>query len=536
MGLLLVYLFGCRPNKNAKFCRRKIVFAVSLSPPLHFSSFFVSKPKNKIYAYLQECQAPLQEAVLALKAFQSEEWPRKQQPAAGAAAAAVAVEAEEAVELQDGLETVHTHETEDTDAVVVPAASEDAAMEAEDTELTAVTASMGSSIGDANEKDGSATATTTSEGGDATTALSSTEKISVPPPAVAAGREQSTPIETMASSSSSEATSPFHGVGAIPSESHHGTTNLFVDDDPQTREPVHEAIEKTILAIQTVLIHTKQPKPCEIALEVVTLIVKRRYLSGRAGGEQDKKSQSDEQRPLSLLYQTLDCVAKCSESNHESVQNALIACLTAIMTSPKCSVHENSMLTAMRSTFHVYLVTKSTHCKALAKRSLLDMLRAVFFRMEAHDAVLISTNTLRAGHAAAAATNSKTENAAPAAFASQYHADAYYLFRSLCKLSSKELPADNVDETTAGSKTRLMFNTLIPTDPTELHSKILSLELILAGVEYTGEAFTSTKFLYLMQHYLCGSLLKNCVSNHTQVAFLSQKIFLVLVRCRCVGG
>jgi hypothetical protein len=32
-----------------------------------------------------------------------------------------------------------------------------------------------------------------------------------------------------------------------------------------------------------------------------------------------------------------------------------------------------------------------------------------------------------------------------------------------------------------------------------------------------------------VQNYLCVALLKNCVSSHTQVAFLSQKIFLVLV-------
>jgi brefeldin A-inhibited guanine nucleotide-exchange protein len=111
-------------------------------------------------------------------------------------------------------------------------------------------------------------------------------------------------------------------------------------------------------------------------------------------------------------------------------------------------------------------------------------------------------------------------------FASQFHADAYYLFRSLCKLSSKELQADTVDEST-----KRLFQSIIPTDPTELNSKLLALELIVhaLGDNCCGEAFLGDKFVYLVQHYLSGSLLKNCVSNHTKVAFLSQRIFLILL-------
>jgi len=302
-----------------------------------------------------------------------------------------------------------------------------------------------------------------------------------------------------------------------------GSTVLpaVVEDDPFTREPVHPAIVATLEAFMLVLQHpAKQPKPCEVSLEGVRLIVKsNRYLSGRAGGG----PASDE---TGLLHRLLESVAKCSESNNEGVQTALIATLTAIVTSTKCSVHENSMLLALRSTFHVYLVTKSATCKEASKRALLNMLQAVFFRMEAHDAVLSSNSNKNL--AADSSPQQQEQEQQPQQFPSQYHADAYYLFRSLCKLSSKELPADNTDESSGSSR---LFNTVIPTDPTELNSKILSLELILAVLtDYCGQAvITSPKFLYLVQHYLCVSLLKNCVSNHTQVAFLSQKIFLVLV-------
>lgn len=328
------------------------------------------------------------------------------------------------------------------------------------------------------------------------------------------------------------------------------TNNTPLEDDPQTREPIHPAIVATLEAFMLVLQDpAKQPKPIEFALDGVALIVAHCYLSGRAGGQYETETPS-------LLNRLVESVAKSSDSTNDAVQTAVVATMTAIMTSPKCSVHETAMLTAMRSTFHVYLVTKSTTGKASAKRALLNMLKSVLFRMEAYDAMSRSNNNNSSnGNRSVGANdgesiaseespdskqcgteivNSPAPSSSSSSFASQYHTDAYNLIRSLCKISSKELPADTTDETALKAKHAgiLMF-TAMPTDPTDLNSKILSLELILAAMEYCGEAFTnSDKFVYLVQHYLCGSLLKNCVSTHTHVAFLSQKIFLVLVRAR----
>jgi Guanine nucleotide exchange factor in Golgi transport N-terminal len=321
----------------------------------------------------------------------------------------------------------------------------------------------------------------------------------------------------------------------LPEDRIQNAISAPLEDDPQTREPIHPSILATLEAFMLVLQDpAKQPKPSELALEGITMIVANRYLSGRAGGQHEGSSSP------TVLTRLLESAAKSSESNNDAVQTALVVALTTIMTCPKCSIHENSMLTALRSTFHVYLVTKSTACKASAKRALLNMLRSVLFRMEAHDAVNRSVVSSFKSTASTAALSTTTEDSdvatsngtASPTFASQYHADAYYLIRSLCKLSSKELPADMADEAALKAKhAGLLLFSLVPTDPTELNSKVLALELILAAMESCGEAFiNSSKFVYLIQHYLCGSLLKNCVSNHTQVAFLSQKIFLVLVR------
>jgi len=107
---------------------------------------------------------------------------------------------------------------------------------------------------------------------------------------------------------------------------------------------------------------------------------------------------------------------------------------------------------------------------------------------------------------------------------SQYQIDAYLLFRALCKLFAKNLPGDDV----SNIKFLSLFSNAV--DPMALHSKILSLQLILHALEMSGKAFKNgPKFIYAIQNYLCVSLLKNCMSHDTTVAYLSLKIFLTLV-------
>ena len=311
--------------------------------------------------------------------------------------------------------------------------------------------------------------------------------------------------------------------------------NNPVEDNPQTREPVHPSIACLVESLVLLMNHpARTNKSCELALQLICILIDRRYFSGLAGGQGDPSSigTSDESSrgQESLLHRVLEGVAKVSESNNEAVYGPVIEALKTIMTSPKCGVHEGSMLLALKTTFHVYLVTKSETCKASAKFALLDMLRSVFTRMEAQEAVARS----QAAHKPGVQTPDRGKeqqlssegSVASATFTSQYHTDSYVLFRALCKLSSKDLPADNTNES---ERTRI-FNTQATTDPLALNSKILSLELILAAMDFCGDAFCEgERFIHLVQHYLCSSLLKNCMSEQTKIAYLSQKIFLVLV-------
>ena len=372
------------------------------------------------------------------------------------------------------------------------------------------------------------------------------------------------------------------------------TKHSTVSVDAAAMEPMHPAVITTLHALCAVISsESKTPKMEEIALDSIVILTNGRYVSGVAGGrmklEQQRKmteltkgtkqvssgagaagSSGHDGRDggLTFLGYVVESITRASDSPSEAVQTGMVKALLAIMTCSKCGVHEAAMLQAVRSTFHVYLVGKTPAGKDIAKRTLVDMLKCVFNRMEAYDVMYrdeeqdtekqqgvdansrlqsrseddettVSTTTTAATNGSSAPSTNVDK--APSSdettgFASQYHTDSYLLFRALCKLSSKTLPGDeNVNVTTLGVSSTAMaasfFSTTPAVDPLALSSKILSLDLILSVFEHCGDAFRNgEKFIYAVQSYLCVSLLKNCMSNQTAVAHLSLKIFLLLVK------
>ena len=213
--------------------------------------------------------------------------------------------------------------------------------------------------------------------------------------------------------------------------------------------------------------------------------------------------------------------------------------LMSLIAPRKCGVHEAALLVSVRSTFHVYLVSKPPNVKDVARATLLDMLKVVFSRMELYDAVARSNLWRMLELAKKNNTNNgdvlddqqlESHDLANA-FLSQYHTDGYLLFWALCKLSAKTLPEEDPK-----SKLTIPFTITTVVDHLALNSKVLSLELILAVFENCGEAFRHCdKFIYAAQNYLSVSLLKNCMSVHTDVAYLSLKLFIVLVSSSLVS-
>ncbi|OMJ89408.1 hypothetical protein SteCoe_8405 [Stentor coeruleus] len=91
-----------------------------------------------------------------------------------------------------------------------------------------------------------------------------------------------------------------------------------------------------------------------------------------------------------------------------------------------------------------------------------------------------------------------------------YLQDAVVIFRSICKLSLKDLPT--------------LMQSLT------FKSKVLSLELILAVIDNPGPAFSSRKqFMDIIRGTLCESLLANSLSSEKTIFALSLSIFVALV-------
>ncbi len=67
--------------------------------------------------------------------------------------------------------------------------------------------------------------------------------------------------------------------------------------------------------------------------------------------------------------------------------------LTAV-TSPNCYVHEGSLLLAVRSCFHIHLMSKSPVNKTTAKAALTQMISIVNQRMEIQDGLLKSKSEM----------------------------------------------------------------------------------------------------------------------------------------------
>jgi brefeldin A-inhibited guanine nucleotide-exchange protein len=290
-----------------------------------------------------------------------------------------------------------------------------------------------------------------------------------------------------------------------------GISPAIDEEDPQTKEPMHHSITNALISYIMVLTHPqKTSKACDLALECISQLIFRRYVAGRAGGRDDTTGSGSAQRetpiqhraPNSLLHELIVAVQKCGESSIESIQSHVIECFEAVMNSPKCSVHELSMLLVIRRLYYIYLSTKSESCQQATKVALMDIISKIIRRMED----------------------------CPPGQHSLHHTDSYILMKRVVHLSAKELPGVDDDAVTANNfLTRQIFTTA-SIDPRALNNKLLSLELILLMIECAGDNIQNgDKFVSLIQSQLCVTLLKNCISNNTQVAFTSQRIFLVLV-------
>lgn len=321
--------------------------------------------------------------------------------------------------------------------------------------------------------------------------------------------------------------------------------NYDASDGLDNNEQMHPAI-KTALSCYCAVINNESstPKMVEIALECIGLLISNRYVVGttltkasreaneETIGENNNGENENVNNQSEVLY-LINCICDRADHLSDAVQTATAKALLALMTSPVCGVYEAGMLKAVRTVFHIYLVTKHDPVKKVTRAVLLDMLRSVFSRMEAYDAMATGNNVGLDAHAndiPPIYRSPSKQDEQNTIFASRFHTDSYLLFRALCKLSAKLLPEDNDSGSVTSARKNIFASNVPVMDPMATNTKILSLRLILAVFENCGPAFREgEKFIYAVQNFLCVSLVKNSMSNNPHVAHLSLKVFLMLV-------
>ncbi len=120
----------------------------------------------------------------------------------------------------------------------------------------------------------------------------------------------------------------------------------------------------------------------------------------------------------------------------------MIKALLTSITSLQCEVHGASLLLAVRSCFHIHLMTKNPSIKTTAKAALTQMVNVVNQRMEVNDSGVVKlVENAEPFQSDATGDELQDENSHisvnPENFVSVYQKDAYLLFRALCKLSMK---------------------------------------------------------------------------------------------------
>jgi len=292
---------------------------------------------------------------------------------------------------------------------------------------------------------------------------------------------------------------------------------IRVPDDPLTRMKVPKAVSVAIEAYILTISHPSMARSaykhaCEQALSCIEQLVIREYVGGRAGGRDDDSASGAAARAnnqtggkASQMHRLLEALHACSDSvlKMPAIHSHIARCIRAIMTSPRCGIHEASMLFGIRIVFHSYLVGTEESCRKAAKEALLDIVEYYVQQLELDKA--FGSNSL-------------------------WYTDCFHMMRSFIKLSSKEI--EGVDENTSveQKQTTSFFSTTTTADPVALRNKILSLELQRRAIECSGPVFCNgEKFIQLIQSQNGSiALFKNCMSQCMQVAYISQQVFLIM--------
>lgn len=83
-----------------------------------------------------------------------------------------------------------------------------------------------------------------------------------------------------------------------------------------------------------------------------------------------------------LIDVVIDTICDCRDSTNDQVQLQVIKALLTAVSSNKCEVHQDALLTAVRACYNIFLHSRNQVNRTTAKATLTQMLNIVFQRME----------------------------------------------------------------------------------------------------------------------------------------------------------
>lgn len=90
-------------------------------------------------------------------------------------------------------------------------------------------------------------------------------------------------------------------------------------------------------------------------------------------------SENQEQR---LVSELIKAITNCFTDSDEAILLQIVRCFHALIVNVICDVHERDLLTAIQTSYNVYLVTKSQNNRNAAKGSLKQAINTIFHRTE----------------------------------------------------------------------------------------------------------------------------------------------------------
>lgn len=154
-----------------------------------------------------------------------------------------------------------------------------------------------------------------------------------------------------------------------------------------------EAIAKEVFPVFQSAIETKRSTLVEAVIDCLQILIAHRLIQGVVTNvgtslkstSLTSPSKSEEvKEPIRVPYQAqvVDMICSCEDIQEEGVELKVLKALLTAVTSSSFCVHGHGLLLAVRTSYNIYLMSRTPVNQTTAKATLTQMLNVVFQRME----------------------------------------------------------------------------------------------------------------------------------------------------------